>query len=424
MFTEGETAIVAKTKNPRSIRARSADTVGVFRSAASFPDEMHKFEAEGPKEPDFALDYEPPATPPYEGIHPGVLYFRARTEERLAQMRVLEASQIADPELGPLHRDTLRTGYLIALDLHALGRNDEALAKARRIESDQGACLAYERHQHPDTLLTGALTAQILAALGQRDEALLKMWEVEKALSEHPARGPSHSDTQMSFILLKQIASTPGRNNEGATLLPLDSDQSLSAQRSEDSAPLEKTLGPANIPAHVNIGAVLVPEKSIITRGGVRYLPLPLAAWNAQASESSLRNWIDNRVKFAGRIIKTHLSITKGVYVSEESVQRMSERFIKWPSREPAGQVTLGETDDQSGFLGTSDAARIVGVSSRTMWLWASQGKAPTAKCLDVIKCTTSDYFYIREKDVFELRAGVPRSGLQRGRRPFPVAKP
>jgi hypothetical protein len=165
-------------------------------------------------------------------------------------------------------------------------------------------------------------------------------------------------------------------------------------------------------------------DKSIITRGGVRYVPLLLAAWIAQASESTVRNWIDERIKFGDRAIRTHVSLTKGLYVSEDSVKRMAERFVRWPSGRPSGRIRLGETDDQSGFIGTPDAARIVGVSSRTMWLWASQGKAPTKKSLDVIKCTTSDHFYVREKDVFELNALVPRTGLQRGRRPKSVVQP
>ncbi len=237
-------------------------------------------------------------------------------------------------------------------------------------------------------------------------------------------RGPSHSALGVwlkqagkdSRVLEPHFTPLPG--------LPLDWGLPSSVEQAATIRPLETTPSQANVPAHVTVGAALVQDKSIITRGGDRYLPLPLAAWTAQASESALRNWIDHRVKFGGRSLRTHISLTKGVYVSEESVQRIASRFVNWPSNEPAGPVTLGETDDQSGFLAMSDAARIVGVSSRTMWLWASQGKAPTDKSLDVIKCTTSDHFYIREKDVFELNALVPRSGLQRGRRPKVSVEP
>jgi hypothetical protein len=169
----------------------------------------------------------------------------------------------------------------------------------------------------------------------------------------------------------------------------------------------------------------MLADDRIITRAGIRYSPLPLAAWLARASEPTVRAWIDKRVKFGGQPLKTLTSsATKGLYLSQDSVDRMANRFVRWPSREPAGAVTLGETDDQSGYLAMADAARIIGVSSRTMWLWASQEKAPSDKPLDVIKCTTSENFYVLEKDVYDLKAVVPRSGLQRGRRPQPALEP
>jgi len=204
----------------------------------------------------------------------------------------------------------------------------------------------------------------------------------------------------------------------------LDPD-SVSLEQQPPSGPLAPPdISALNIRRLAAVGSTMIEDKRIITKGDVRYLPLPLAAWIAHASESALRNWIDTRARFAGRVIQTHVSQTNALYVSEESVKRVAERFVKWPSKEPAGPIAIGETDDRSGFLGMSDAAGIVGVSSRTMWLWASQGKAPTDKPLDVIKCTTSDYFYIRERDAYELKALVPRSGLQRGRRPQLAPQP
>lgn len=167
--------------------------------------------------------------------------------------------------------------------------------------------------------------------------------------------------------------------------------------------------------------APMLQDNSIITKDGVRLIPLPLAAWQAHATEPTIRTWIEKRVKFGGRALKTYISpTTKGLYVTEDSVQRMAERFVKWPSGEPAGPIVLGEADNQRGFLGMPDAARIVGVSPRTMWLWCSQPEKapPTDKPLDVIKCTTSDYFYLRERDAHHLKSLVPRSGLKRGPRP------
>ena len=163
----------------------------------------------------------------------------------------------------------------------------------------------------------------------------------------------------------------------------------------------------------------MVEDDRIITKQGGRYFPISLAADFAQAPRTTLLNWIKAKVKFQGRPLQIYNSPTaRKAYLTEESVQRVANRFIKWPSKKSAGPVTIGETDDQSGYLGLPDAARTIGVDPHTMWLWATHGKAPTDKPLDVIKCTAPDQFYIREKDVSALKAFVPRSGLRRGRRP------
>jgi hypothetical protein len=157
--------------------------------------------------------------------------------------------------------------------------------------------------------------------------------------------------------------------------------------------------------------------QQVFIAGGVRYFPLSLSAALAQAPETTIRDWIKKRNKFDGKVIKTHISPTKGLYVSEESVHRMAHRFMKWPSQKPAGRVILGETSDQSGYIGLTDAARTIGVERHTIWRWTTKGTAPTDKLLDVIKCPASDQFYIGEKDVSELKNLVPRTGLRRGRR-------
>lgn len=198
-------------------------------------------------------------------------------------------------------------------------------------------------------------------------------------------------------------------------IIPEDSEKS--------NALLESAHDAASIRGDIQ-GVEFMRDKSIITRNGVRYLPLPRVAAMAQASESAVNKWIANRVKFDGRAIETYSSITKDIYVSEQSAKRIAQRFVTWPSNKPAGPVVLGETDDQSGFIGLTDAAKILHVGHHTIWLWVTQEKAPTAKPLDVIKCTVSDYFYIREKDISELKSVIPRSGLRRGRRPREAAQP
>jgi hypothetical protein len=165
----------------------------------------------------------------------------------------------------------------------------------------------------------------------------------------------------------------------------------------------------------LQLGRILA--QKAITKGGNRYFPLSLAAPLAQAPETTLRDWITKKTRFAGRAIQTHTSPTAGIYISEESVNRMANRFIKWPAQQPAGRVTIGETDDQSGYIGLTDAARMIGVERHTIWRWATKGTAPSDKALDVIKCPASEQFYISESDVESLKSVVPRTGLRRGPR-------
>jgi hypothetical protein len=158
-------------------------------------------------------------------------------------------------------------------------------------------------------------------------------------------------------------------------------------------------------------------DDRVITRGDVRYYPLSLAAELAQAPPQTLLSWIKSKTKFHGDTLDSYDSPTAGkLYLSEESVDRVANRFVSWPSNLGSGLPHLGKTDDRSGYIRISSAAKILGVSSRTMWLWADQGTALSDIPLDIIKCTTSNYFYIREKDVYALKAFVPRSGLRRGR--------
>lgn len=159
-------------------------------------------------------------------------------------------------------------------------------------------------------------------------------------------------------------------------------------------------------------------EEPVFVRDGVRYRPLAAAASLAQAHRTTLLRWIKDETKVEGQPLQTYYFAPLDTYfISEPSIQRLANRFLKWPSEEPAGAVTLDETKDKSGFLGMSEAADIVGVSRRTMWLWVSQAKAPMVKPLDAIKDPISEHFYIREKDVYELKKFIPKRGLQRGRR-------
>jgi hypothetical protein len=172
-------------------------------------------------------------------------------------------------------------------------------------------------------------------------------------------------------------------------------------------------------------GRSMFEDDRILTKQGSRYIPVVLAAELAQVPRTTLLNWIKAKVKFQGRTLQIYKSETaKKSYLTEESVQRLANRFVKWPSNKPAGSVTIGKTDDQSGYIPISSAARTLGVDHHTMWYWTAQSKAPTAAPLDVIKCSGSEQLYIHEKAVSELRKFVPRSGLRRGRRTGQAAQP
>ncbi len=165
-------------------------------------------------------------------------------------------------------------------------------------------------------------------------------------------------------------------------------------------------------------------DKSFV-QDGVRWFPLSAAAPVIQAPRSTLMHWINKETKFDGRPLQTYYFAPANRYfISEESIDRAANRFIKWPSQEPAGPVTLGEQRDQSGYVGLTDAARTLGVDHHTMWRWTTKGTAPTDKPLDVIKCPASDQFYIRQRDVAALKKIVPRSGLHAGRRAQPGPQP
>lgn len=178
-------------------------------------------------------------------------------------------------------------------------------------------------------------------------------------------------------------------------------------------------------PEQSSYGTEMVEDDRIITRGGNRYLPVSLAADLAQVPRTTLLNWMKAKVKFQGRPLQTYYSQTaRRTFLKEESVERVRYRFVKWPSKQPVGQVIIGETGQQTGYIGITKAARAVGVDHHTIWLWITRGNAPTEKPLDVIRCSASDQFYIHEKDVSELKKLIPRSGLQKGRRPRQSLRP
>jgi hypothetical protein len=151
---------------------------------------------------------------------------------------------------------------------------------------------------------------------------------------------------------------------------------------------------------------------------GVRYFPLSVAVRIIQAPAPTILHWIKSETKFKGeRLQSLYLAAANQYFISEQSIHRAAERFIKWSTRKPAGDVIIGHTKDRNGFIPLSEAGRILGVSKRTIYLWAIHGKAPSDKQPEVIQCPSSEHFFIREEDVYALKKLIPRSGLPRGRR-------
>jgi hypothetical protein len=156
-----------------------------------------------------------------------------------------------------------------------------------------------------------------------------------------------------------------------------------------------------------------------IVADGVRYMPIQLAACVAQTSDATLRRWIEKAVSFDGKAIASHVSeVTRQLYVSEESVKRLENRFLKWPAKKPAGAVTIGETADKTGYIPVPDVARLVGVSTVSVWGWANKGEVTTShQHLDVIRCPISDQLYLRERDAFELAEARSDLKVKRARK-------
>ncbi len=169
----------------------------------------------------------------------------------------------------------------------------------------------------------------------------------------------------------------------------------------------------------------MLDEAKSFTHDGERYYPLSVAAPEVQAPPSTLLDWIKKETKINGQPVRGYyFAPVNRHFISEESIHRAANRFIKWPSGEPAGPVILGEKRDQTGYIHLPEAASAIGVHHHTLWRWATRGTTPTDKPLDVIKDPASDQLYIRQKDVSALKKLVPRGGLRAGRRSLSTLRP
>ena len=159
-------------------------------------------------------------------------------------------------------------------------------------------------------------------------------------------------------------------------------------------------------------------DDKIITKQGTRYLPLAVAAQHAHVSRQTLNNWINAKVEFQGRPLDAYYSSSFGRWLlAEESIKRISNRFVFWPSGKPAHGV---RADDDGNYLSISQTARTLGVTPQTIHNWITNETVPQGAQLRVVKCTASGMFYVNRIDVAEVKTLIPRSGLRPGRRPQP----
>lgn len=169
-------------------------------------------------------------------------------------------------------------------------------------------------------------------------------------------------------------------------------------------------------PAQSSYGTEMLEDDRIIVKDGVRYFPLSLAAEVAQVPRTTLVDWINEKMKFQGRALDVYHSPTaRKTFLDEESVHRVARRFINWPSKENAGRVVLGQTDDQTGYIGIAKAAKAIGIDHHTIWLWIKRHNSPTQAPLNIIRCSASEQYYIHEKDISEIKKHI--TGLKASRR-------
>jgi hypothetical protein len=187
-------------------------------------------------------------------------------------------------------------------------------------------------------------------------------------------------------------------------------------------AELEQSGQPAPVPAKIAPPATtqarkMVSDERSFMHEGVRYFPLSVATPIIQVPRTTLIDWIRKGKTVGDKPLQVHYSEAAARYfISEESIERAALRFVKWPSEQPAGIVHLGETANGRGYIGLKQAAREIGISDHTMWLWAARGKAP-GHSPDVIKCPVTEQYYIHQAEIGRLRKLVPDSGLRPGPR-------
>lgn len=166
-------------------------------------------------------------------------------------------------------------------------------------------------------------------------------------------------------------------------------------------------------------------KESFLIHNGIPYMPLPEAARYAGVQRETLLTWMKNKVEFGGEPLETlYFKPTGNHFISKASVERLANRFVKWPSGTPANGITLAPTQERTGYLAISDAATVIGVADVTLRKWVRESSGPLEKPLDAVRCTASGYFYVQHQDAIRLAEHIKDVGFQRRRRASPLPAP
>jgi hypothetical protein len=267
---------------------------------------------------------------------------------------------------------------------------------------------------------------------------LLRQWlrlRIVQVLRDHhfattPSR-PSGARSQSGQLSISfaQFVLTDALSTEKGGRFFIGPRGSLGEEAEERIALPEKLLYAAKSVSHDvgnmqgGLNALAVKDKGF-TKGGRYYMPLSEAAPLALANRTTLFMWVSRRVKVGGKPLDVldFPQFHQRYYISEESVRRLEQRFLRWPSRKPAGAVDVGSGPNGSGYTSLPRAAKVLNIPVRKLHRWGAGGNTPLNRPLDIIQCSISSNLYIRESEIAELKMAPSRP--RQGRPPAFSLKP
>jgi hypothetical protein len=165
----------------------------------------------------------------------------------------------------------------------------------------------------------------------------------------------------------------------------------------------------------------------IVNINNEKFFPVEIAAIRAQVREITMAKWLRSAITFNGKPIRSMQTLThKRLHIAEESLLALETRFIKVPSGEAAGRVSLGTTDNDTGYISIGHAAEHLPISRFKLNRWAADGCGGPNKeiKLDVIRDPISEHYYIAEKSLATLSASLNVTAASRDTAPTPQSNP